>query len=89
MDWVRFFSPVFDLCILYSGFNAGMIVIERTLKRIPLSKTVAMVFLGSLTLFVLPVRFDAFLQNVYPLFGLAGSCIVICLLFLWMFQKNR
>jgi uncharacterized membrane protein YkvI len=84
-----FFAAVLLLCILYTGFNSGMIVTERAVKKLPLKKEITLLLLSLLSVLALPLGFDSLIAAIYPVFGFLGSVITVCFVVLWIVRKNR
>ncbi|NLY97037.1 MAG: hypothetical protein GX082_06340, partial [Clostridiaceae bacterium] len=74
---------------LYTGFNSGMIVTERAVKKLPLKKETTLLLLSLLSVLALPLGFDSLIAAIYPVFGFLGSVITVCFVVLWIVRKNR
>lgn len=84
-----FFLCVLLLTILYSGFNSGVIVIERFTSKIPMRPVLAAIILSLLSIIALPVGFERLIAGIYPAFGFLGSFIILYLIIAWAVKVNR
>ncbi len=74
------FTIILSVCILYSGFNSGAIMVEKISVIMKTNKILTLVCISLVSLVAVPVGFTRLINFIYPFFGITGLIILILFL---------